>query len=111
MFHKLAKVATNARKFPGECSTDQQNRQFLYNVVKKKSKSRQKLTKTLQARKEKIGISAKTDKNFTAVYRKCRNLAEKRLKLYMSVKEITLARLEVGFGGFGGFGGVEELKS
>ena len=46
-------------------------------------------TVTLQRCKETNETSPKSDKNFTSVYRKCRNFAKKRLKLYTAAKEMS----------------------
>ena len=46
-------------------------------------------TVTLQRCKETNEITPKSDRNFTSVYRKCRNFAKKRLKLYTAAKEMS----------------------
>ena len=53
------------------------------------SESRQKVTVSLQACIENVGISPKSDSFFAGVYRKCRNLAQKRQFLYSSVKKMS----------------------
>lgn len=44
-----------------------------------------KVTVPLRACIKNVGILLKSDKNFTSMYRNCRNLAEKRLFLYERV--------------------------